>query len=104
MCLVKLNAQDLLPPVYEISSDTISYELLPDSCLQILADKTGKWTIEQVSVPPLSNGFHAYQGIVNYSIQTHWLRYRLHNRMKTEINIGVHDAKNDLMLENQRSD
>ena len=53
-------AQNTLPPVYEIKSDTASYVNLERTDWQILEDQKGALTIDDISKPPLSNRFHVY--------------------------------------------
>src|SRR6266542_508261 len=83
-------AQNNLPPVYEILTDTGVYTNLPESYWQILEDKDGKLTFEQVSKFPVTEKFYANSVIngIDYSIHTFWIRYRLKNIMNKEINIG----------------
>ncbi len=54
----KLIAQSVLPPVYEIESDTASEQKVDSTYWQKLEDKEGKWTFEQVSKEPLAEKFH----------------------------------------------
>jgi signal transduction histidine kinase len=77
-------AQNNLPPVYEIRTDT-AYTSIPDSCWQMLEDVNGKWTINEVNQSPLGEKFHSNTGI-NSSVTTYWVRYRIKNDM-------VHEAK-----------
>ena len=105
--LLKANAQNFLPPVYEINSETIVWELLPDSCFQILEDGKGKWTIEQVSALPLVNQFHentTQTNGINYAVHTFWLRFRLRNAMGRTINTGFYDVGWYFWSDNERID
>ena len=65
--------QNILPPVYEINTDTASAIRLNDIYWQMLEDSDGKLTINEVSQSPLADKFHAnttkIKGI-NYSINT----------------------------------
>ncbi len=78
-------AQQELPPVYEIKTDTAVAIRLDDAYWQMLEDPEGKWTIDEVSRSPIADKFHANttetNGIlgVDYSINTFWLRYRFKN-------------------------
>ena len=46
---LKAIAQANLPDVFEIKTDTTFFQYLNGSQWQILEDKEGRWTIEQVS-------------------------------------------------------
>src|SRR5215831_18725793 len=81
---VKTFAQNNLPPVYEIKTDT-AVANFPDSSCQVLEDAEGKYTIEQVSQFPLATKFHSNTGI-NHSVNTYWVRFRIKNDM-------IHEAK-----------
>jgi len=52
-------AQNVLPPVYEINTDTAVNITLDDAYWQMLEDPEGKWTIDEVSRPPIADRFHA---------------------------------------------
>jgi two-component system NtrC family sensor kinase len=86
-------AQNNLPPAYEIKTDTVVTIRLDDAYWQMLEDPEGRWTIDEVSRPPIADKFHANttqtEGIlsVDYSINTFWLRYRLKNSMMHEARI-----------------
>src|SRR4051812_23362932 len=88
-------AQNNLPPVYEIKTDTVEYLHLKDSDWQMLEDKTGKFTINQVSQPPLTNKFHANtvptKGF-DFSINAYWFRYRIKNIMTHNAGISLPEA------------
>jgi len=84
--------QTLLPPVYEIKSDTAFIQTINSTYWQMLEDKDGKWTIQDVTVQPLSDKFHnrnekltTRDSISN----TYWFRYRLKNTMNREANIAL---------------
>ena len=90
--LIKGAAQINLPPVYEIKTDTAMVQYLENRFWQILEDKDGQWTIEQVSKPPLSDKFHkrdtVIQGI-DTVVKTYWFRFRLKNVMKVAAKISL---------------
>lgn len=52
-------AQNNLPPVYEINTDTAVNIMLVDAYWQMLEDPDGKWTIDEVSQSPVADRFHA---------------------------------------------
>ena len=93
--LQDLAGQIPFPSVYEIKSDTAVSIRLDDAYWQMLEDKEGKWTIDEVSRSPIADKFHANTtkttGIlsVDYSIYTYWMRYRFKNAMKHEARIII---------------
>ena len=56
-CCTICYAQHDLPPIYEIKSDTAFEQDLGNNYWQMLEDKEGKWTIDQITRPPFSNQF-----------------------------------------------
>src|SRR6516162_7132388 len=97
-------AQNNLPPVYEIKTDTAVYTALPNSYWQILEDKDGKYSFDDVRKQPVANRFHYYTSKSDqqdYSIHSYWFRYALKNTTD-------HDAKiclfNSIVNWNEQSD
>jgi two-component system NtrC family sensor kinase len=86
--VLNLIAQNNLPPVFEIKTDTIEYLLLNDSNWQMLEDRTGKLTINQVIHSPIADQFHAFNK-VDYSTNVDWFRYRFKNVMSHEAGITI---------------
>jgi len=85
-------SQNNLPPVFEITTDTISDQELPIAYYQMLEDKDGKFTMEQVTQSPLSDKFHRRDTIlknVDTLVHTFWFRFRLRNDLNNEIKIGL---------------
>ena len=88
-------AQNNLPPAYELNTDTAVAIRLGDNYWQMLEDREGLCTINDVSRPPIADKFHANttktDGMlgVDYSIHTFWLRYRFKNNMKQEARITI---------------
>src|SRR4051794_3119158 len=81
-------AQNNLPPVSEIKTDTAEYFNLNDSNWQMLEDRTGKLTIDQVSQPPIANQFHT--NIVSAEgVNIYWFRYCVKNVMTQKIEVGI---------------
>ncbi|MBK8373178.1 MAG: histidine kinase [Saprospiraceae bacterium] len=112
----KLIAQSVLPPVYEIESDTASEQKVDSTYWQKLEDKEGKWTFEQVSKEPLAGKFHIKgikaEGVDTNDVQTYWHRYRFKNTMAHEAKISLTSAvdffdvyiiKEDSSVEHYRS-
>jgi signal transduction histidine kinase len=83
------NAQYNLPPVYNITTDTILRTALPEKYWQVLEDRKGKLGFEEVRKIPVTDKFH-YNTEKNHqfdhSINGYWFRYVLKNAMD-------HDAK-----------
>jgi len=81
-----------LPDVFEIKTDTTFFQYLSGSQWQILEDKNGKWTIEDVGKPPLSNNFHKRDTIlkgIDTVVKTYWFRFRLKNVMDRQAKISL---------------
>ena len=95
-CLVvfdfALHAQTSFQPVYEIKSDTATEQSLDSLHFQVLTDKEGKWTIEEVSALPLVGMFHARVGRLSEEtkdrVQTCWYVYELKNTMDVAAKIS----------------
>ncbi len=94
LLFVFINAfsQNNLPPVYEIKTDTVLEQDLDNSHWQMLEDKEGKWTKEEVSKQPLSDEFHDRRKKLNSGdtiVYTYWFRYRLRNTMDHTAKISL---------------
>jgi hypothetical protein len=86
------TAQNNLPPVYEITTDTSVVDTLPNTYWQMLEDKNGKLSFEEVSKPPLADRFHyntTKTRRIDYSISTYWMRYRFRNDLTHEVKIAI---------------
>ncbi len=84
-------AQTSLPPVYEIKTDTATEQELDISHYQMLEDRDGKWTIDEVAKLPLANKFHKRGAIINDAdtiVKTYWFRYRIKNIGSKETKIA----------------
>jgi two-component system, NtrC family, sensor kinase len=95
LSITKAIAQNNLPPAYEIKTDTAVNITLGDAYWQMLENRSGEWTIDQVSESPLAEKFHpnnTKKKGIDYSIQAYWVRYRLRNSMTHEARIAI--AKN----------
>jgi sensor histidine kinase YesM len=91
---VKTTAQNKLPPAYEIKTDTTAAAIikLDDAYWQMLEDKEGKLTIDQVSNSSLANKFHyntTKTNEIDHSIRTYWFRYRFQNDRTHEVKIAI---------------
>src|SRR5215469_2554807 len=87
--------QNNLPPVYKITTDTATSVVLDSAYCQMLEDREGKWTINEVSNSPIADKFHLNttktKG-VDYSINTFWFRYHLKNNMDHEARIAIQEG------------
>ncbi|HRH51132.1 MAG TPA: ATP-binding protein [Panacibacter sp.] len=103
------QSQVSLPPVYEIKSDTAEFQPLNDSCWQFLGIKNETWTIDQVSVPPVTDKFHFkndnLQGS-DTSFYRYWFRFRLKNKMNREARLALPTGADyaDFYISGQSSD
>jgi len=87
-----LFGQSVLPPVYEIKSDTVDEQRISITYYQILEDKGGKLTIGDVTSLPISDQFHSRNkksGTRDALSNTYWFRYRLKNATNLEANIAL---------------
>ncbi|MEO6845025.1 MAG: 7TM-DISM domain-containing protein [Ginsengibacter sp.] len=77
---LQMNAQNL-PQTYVITSDTVTlYQFLDKNYWQILKDKKGSFTINEVRHPPLSNQFTYFNKIDSSQFEkTNWFRFVLKN-------------------------
>ncbi len=94
---IKTKAQNNLPPVYEIKSDTAFEQDLDSAYWQVLEDKPGTLKIDEVSNQPLAGKFEGIASKIkslDTTIHTYWFRYRLKNATDTEINIAL-DSRAD---------
>jgi two-component system NtrC family sensor kinase len=85
-------AQNNLPPAYEIKTDTAANITLDDAYWQMLEDRAGELTIDQVSQSPLAENFHpntTKKSGIDYSIRAYWVRYRFRNSMTHEARISI---------------
>ncbi len=80
-------------PIFEIKSDTLYEQILDTAYYQVLEDKSGKWSFDEVSQVPLSNLFHAkglkVEGVDTTAVHTFWHRYRLKNTIATTAKISI---------------
>ena len=95
----KSGAQNLLPHVFEISSDTALVDTLPAGNWQILEDEGGRLTFEEISKSPVAEKFHYDTAKkINFQIATYWFRFELKNTSNHELKIGLYEylkAKSD---------
>jgi hypothetical protein len=85
-------AQNNLPPTFEIKSDTALVDTLPNKYWQMLEDKDGKLSFEQVQQFPFSNQFHYNPtGKINRKVSTNWFRFTIKNTTGHDVNIGFYD-------------
>jgi two-component system, NtrC family, sensor kinase len=88
---LQATAQNSLPTVYEIKTDTTYLQIVPEHYWQILPDKGGKLKIGDVSKLPLADHFF-YRGESTNSDtieNVYWLRYQLKNTLAREVKISL---------------
>src|SRR5262245_48442155 len=81
---VKTFAQNNLPPVYEITTDSVAYYTIPNTQWQALEDKNGKLTFEQVRTAPVATNFYYSKDttlLTDKTVRCYWIRYVLKNTM-----------------------
>jgi two-component system, NtrC family, sensor kinase len=84
--------QTAMPPAYEIVSDTGYEQNIDTGFYQMLADKKGNWTINEVSTSPLADKFYSRAELLNSGdtlSNTFWFRYHLINTMKCEARLSL---------------
>lgn len=84
--------QTVLPPVFEIKSDTAYVQNIGTTYYQMLEDKGGKLTIQDVTSLPFSDQFHSRNknsGTRDALSNTYWFRYRLKNATNLEAKIAL---------------
>jgi signal transduction histidine kinase len=85
-------AQNNLPPAFEIKSDTALVDTLPNKYWQMLEDKDGKLSFEQVSKSSLASKFHYDTSKkINSDVPFYWFRFSLKNTMDHEVKIGFYE-------------
>jgi two-component system NtrC family sensor kinase len=80
--LMETIAQNNLPPVYEIRTDSILHDTLLNNYWQVLSDKDGKLSFYDISRQPIVNRFHDTTKRVlqtDLTIHCFWFRYVLKN-------------------------
>ena len=82
-----IEAQVIPLPVYEIKTDTLNWDAIDKSYYQLLEDKEGKLTIEQLTQLPLINNFHDSIKDIDNKVNTYWFRYSLKNTMDHKASI-----------------
>ena len=83
------TAQDNMPPVFEMNKDTSGYRL--DTLnFQVLEDKGGKYSIEDVRNAPISDGFRNEPYLNrNRRASTYWTRMVLKNNLGYDKNLWL---------------
>src|SRR4051794_35916130 len=92
LCLSTTFAQNNLPLAYEIKTDTTAITTLPRGYWQLLPDKNGIWTINDVSKALPANNFYfrnAAPKNADTISKTYWFRYRLKNAMRMEAKVSI---------------
>lgn len=87
----KATAQNSLPPVYEIKTDTPYLQIVSMQYWQMLPDKEGKFKIDDVSKLPLADHFY-FRGqptIADTVENVYWIRYQIKNTTDREVKISL---------------
>lgn len=90
LSIVTTTAQNNLPPVFEITTDTALAQYLDTVHWQMLRDKAGKLTFDEVTKLPLVNRFHYKKkesSTNQFAADGYWLRYVLKNVMERDAKI-----------------
>jgi len=84
-------AQNSLPPVYEIKTDTTIMQIVPQQYWQMLPDKGGKLKIDDVSKLPLTDHFYFRGQPTNADTieNVYWIRYQIKNVTDREAKISL---------------
>src|SRR5664279_2255945 len=86
------HSQKNLPPFYEIKTDTVLTQDIDKAHWQILPDKSGKFTINDVTKLPLVNSFYRRDSATQSAdtiTHTYWVLYRFKNTMHTQASIAL---------------
>ena len=95
LCIFLLNqaiAQNNLPPVFEIKTDTVEWQEIDSVYWQTLEEGAEKWTIEDITTVAVTNKFHYKSqkiSTVDAAANTYWFHYRLKNVMNSEARIAL---------------
>ena len=85
------TAQNSLPPVYEIKTDTAYLQIVSKQFWQMLPDKSGKLKIDDVSKLPHADHFY-YRGQTTNAdtVQNvYWIRYQIKNTTDREAKVSL---------------
>jgi hypothetical protein len=85
------SSQNKLPPIVEITDDSMLHYEIPFGNWQTLADKDRKLTINEILQPINLAGPQFYSpkdSKVDYSIRTIWIRFRMKNGMTRQARIA----------------
>jgi signal transduction histidine kinase len=89
--LLAASSQSLIPPAFEIKSDSAILVTLPEEFWQVMEDREGNWSVDRLIIPGEGHKFHAdssrFTGI-DYSIHTFWVRYRLKNMLNQPLSVA----------------
>ncbi|MFN8355030.1 MAG: ATP-binding protein [Spirosomataceae bacterium] len=83
------TAQTVIPPVYEIHSDTIYWQEIKNTHWKLLEDKSGRLTIEQVVKMYEKGRFHSITSKTDTTVNTYWFRYSIKNVMSREAHVSL---------------
>ncbi|HNP22497.1 MAG TPA: histidine kinase [Panacibacter sp.] len=91
LLLSQAAAQSRFPQPFEINTDTLLIDTLPNASWQVLEDKDGGLNVAQILNAPYNNLFHDDPGEINFHIPVYWFRFALKNTTGHELKIGFYE-------------
>ncbi|GAA4405516.1 hypothetical protein GCM10023187_23950 [Nibrella viscosa] len=85
LSLSAVLAQQSLPPVYELKTDTATYVKLDSVYSQVLEDNSGKLSLRDVTGTAAEKHFVALasrKSGLDFTIRTYWFRFRIKNTLE----------------------
>jgi signal transduction histidine kinase len=90
------SSQNNFPPVYEIKTDTFSYDTLDNTYWQVLEDKEGKYLFNDIVSAHIANKFHYNADKIlqldDLKIHGYWIRFGLKNSTSHDLTICLGDV------------
>ena len=88
----KTIAQNNFPPVYEITTDTVLIDTLPNPYWQMLEDTKSKLSIDDIINSKASENFHLDTSQkINFHNTVFWFRFTFKNVSNRRLKIGLYD-------------
>ena len=103
---IHVCAQSSLPPAFDLISDTSLRLEIDTAHRQILEDKEGKWTIDEVNKLPLIDRFR-YSSILkpikDSAFAAYWFRYRIKNQTgkQSQIAFSAFNETSDFYIQSR---
>lgn len=103
---IQVCAQSPLPPAFDLVSDTTLRLEIDTAHRQILEDKEGKWTFDEVNKLPLIERFRyssILQPINDSAFAAYWFRYRIKNQTgkQSQIAFSAFNETSDFYIQSQ---